>query len=300
MIKYKPTYIVSLSGEQIGYTNNKKALEEKINNDILGYTAKNVDTVTLDEKPNYELKLVDRMQDTNEEEILVALQKNMKITYKYYEIALNNDVIDSVDTLEDAESLVNSLKEENPNKELGLTIQDKCTENIEEIKTDSVEVAKASVNEKITELNKKTTVITSGDIVNNTKDETVNGIKLAVRPVSGTISSRYGVSSRIRSSNHTGLDIACSSGTPIRVTASGTVTFAQYNGSYGNLVKVSHGNGVETWYAHCSKICTSVGQTVDAGDVIALVGSTGNSTGSHLHFEVRINGTHVNPQNYIY
>lgn len=300
MIKYKPTYIVSFSGEQIGYTNNKKALEEKINNDILGYTAKNVDTVTLEEKPNYELKLVDRTQDTNEEEILVALQKNMKITYKYYEIALNNDVIDSVDTLEDAESLVNSLKEENPNKELGLTIQEKCTENIEEIKTDSVEVAKASVNEKITELNKKTIVATSNDIVNNTKDGTVNGIKLAVRPVPGTISSRYGASSRIRSSSHTGLDIACSKGTPIKVTADGTVTFAQYNGSYGKLVKVSHGNGVETWYAHCSQICTSVGQTVEAGDVIALVGSTGNSTGAHLHFEVRVNGNHVNPQNYIY
>ena len=84
------------------------------------------------------------------------------------------------------------------------------------------------------------------------------------------------------------------------MTASGTVTFAKYNGSYGNLVKVNHGNGVETWYAHCSKICTSVGENVNAGDIIALVGSTGNSTGAHLHFEIRINGTHINPQKYIY
>ena len=119
-------------------------------------------------------------------------------------------------------------------------------------------------------------------------------------PVSGTISSRYGVSSRIRVSTHTGLDIACPTGTPIKVTAEGTVTFAEYNGSYGNLIKVDHGNGVETWYAHCSKLIAKVGQTVKAGDIIALVGSTGNSTGSHLHLEVRINGTHVNPQNYIY
>mgnify|MGYP004503204233 FL=1 len=300
IIKYKPTYIVSISGEEVGYIQNKEVLEETIKKDILGYTAKNVDTVTLENMPKYELKLVNRTQNTNEEEILVALQKNIKITYKYYEIALNNEVINSVDTLEEAEELVNSLKEEN--KDLELTIAQKCTENAEEIKTTSVEVAKTDINNKIT-LNKNNANSNkneSNGIVSNTKNGEVNGIKLAVKPVTGTISSRYGVSSRIRSSNHTGLDIACSSGTPIRVTASGTVTFAKYNGSYGNLVKVNHGNGVETWYAHCSKICTSVGENVNAGDIIALVGSTGNSTGAHLHFEIRINGTHINPQKYIY
>ena len=128
----------------------------------------------------------------------------------------------------------------------------------------------------------------------------INGIKLAAVPVSGTISSRYGVSSRIRKSTHTGLDIAASSGTPIKVVADGTVTGASYNGSYGNLVKVDHGNGVETWYAHTSKMYVSVGQKVTAGEVIAAVGSTGNSTGAHLHLEIRINGNHVNPQQYLY
>ena len=69
---------------------------------------------------------------------------------------------------------------------------------------------------------------------------------------------------------------------------------------YGNLVIISHGNGVETYYGHCSSITTSVGKSVTAGDVIAKVGSTGNSTGSHLHLEIRINGTAVNPQKYLY
>lgn len=128
----------------------------------------------------------------------------------------------------------------------------------------------------------------------------VNGIKLANLPVTGTITSRYGVSSRIRSSDHTGLDIAAKKGTPIQVVSDGVVTFAKYNGSYGYLVKVDHGNGVETWYAHTSKMYVSAGETVKAGDVIALVGSTGNSTGPHLHFEIRINGEHVNPQKYLY
>ena len=79
------------------------------------------------------------------------------------------------------------------------------------------------------------------------------------------------------------------------------VTYAQYNsGGYGNLVKISHGNGVETYYGHCSKLYVKVGQTVKAGDTIAAVGSTGNSTGNHLHFEIRLNDKQVNPQNYLY
>ena len=107
-------------------------------------------------------------------------------------------------------------------------------------------------------------------------------------------------SQELRSSTHTGLDIAASTGTPIKVIADGTVTSAQYTGSYGYLVKVEHGNGVESWYAHTSKMYVKAGDEVKAGDVIAAVGSTGNSTGPHLHLEIRINGQHVNPQKYIY
>jgi len=123
----------------------------------------------------------------------------------------------------------------------------------------------------------------------------VNGIKLAYVPVTGTITSRYGVSSRIRSSNHTGLDIATASGKPIKVAASGTVTYADYKGSYGNVVKVDHGNGLETWYAHTSKMYVTEGQHVEAGEVIAAVGSTGNSTGPHLHLGVRVDNKYIDP-----
>ena len=82
--------------------------------------------------------------------------------------------------------------------------------------------------------------------------------------------------------------------------ADGTVSFSGIKGSYGNLIIVDHGNGVETWYGHCSKLYAKVGDAVTAGDVIEAVGSTGNSTGPHLHFEIRINGECVNPQNYVY
>ena len=219
----------------------------------------------------------------------------MIITYKYYEIALNNETIESVNTIEEAEELVNDIKVNNTEKELDLSIKEKYTQNVEEVKTTEIEVAKTSIQGKIEEIIQKQK---EQERINNLPD--VNGIKLAVKPISGIITSRYGVSSSLRKSTHTGLDIAAKTGTPIKVVADGTVTSASYSGSYGNLVKVDHGNGVETWYAHNSKMYVKAGQKVTAGDTIAAVGSTGNSTGPHLHLEIRINGVHVNPQNYLY
>jgi murein DD-endopeptidase MepM/ murein hydrolase activator NlpD len=90
-------------------------------------------------------------------------------------------------------------------------------------------------------------------------------------------------------------------GTPVAAAAGGTVTYARYNsGGYGNLVIIDHGNGIQTYYAHNSKLYVSEGQTVSQGELISAMGSTGMSTGSHLHWEVRINGVAQNPQNYLY
>lgn len=98
---------------------------------------------------------------------------------------------------------------------------------------------------------------------------------------------------------HKGVDLTAPCGTAIMAAASGTVVMASYNGSYGNCVIIDHGNGVETLYAHASRLCVNVGDRVSAGDVVALVGTTGRSTGYHLHFEVHIGSERVNPQPYI-
>lgn len=299
LIKYKPMYKVSVSGKELGYVQNKKAVEEIVRENIIEKAEKNVDTITIHTNPEYELKFVDRTIETKEEEIVATVEQDVDITYKYYEIALNNEAIDSVNTIEEAEELVNQVKEENQEQDLDLSIIEKYTENEEEIETTELEVAKNDIQTKVTQKLEEIEKQKEEEERINSMPE-INGIKLAYVPVSGTISSRYGVSSRIRKSNHTGLDIATPTGTPIKVVATGTVTCASYNGAYGNLVKVDHGNGLETWYAHTSKMYVSVGQEVEAGEVIAAVGSTGNSTGAHLHLEIRINGEHVNPQNYLY
>jgi murein DD-endopeptidase MepM/ murein hydrolase activator NlpD len=94
---------------------------------------------------------------------------------------------------------------------------------------------------------------------------------------------------------HTGVDIGAGYGSSIRAAADGEVIFAGHKGGYGNCVIVDHGGGVATLYAHCSSMLVSDGQEVKQGQTIARVGSTGMATGPHLHFEVRRNGTPVNP-----
>lgn len=113
------------------------------------------------------------------------------------------------------------------------------------------------------------------------------------------ISSHFGERSSRRSSYHTGTDFAASAGTKIYAWKSGTITMANWNGPYGNMVAIDHGNGVVTRYAHMSGYAVSNGQYVEQGQVIGYVGSTGNSTGPHAHIELMLNGNFVNFENYI-
>ncbi len=101
------------------------------------------------------------------------------------------------------------------------------------------------------------------------------------------------------STYHRGRDYAAPSGTPIYASAAGTVITASYNGVRGNYVVIDHGNGLQTWYQHASRLYVSAGQKVSRGQNIAAVGTTGVSTGAHLHYEVHVNGTAVDPRKYL-
>ncbi len=115
-------------------------------------------------------------------------------------------------------------------------------------------------------------------------------------PTSGPLTSRFGYRwGRL----HAGIDLAPGYGSTIRAADGGVVTMAGWYGGYGNAVIVSHGDGISTLYGHMSRIATSQGASVGKGTVIGYVGSTGHSTGPHLHFEVRVNGTAQNPLNYL-
>ena len=118
----------------------------------------------------------------------------------------------------------------------------------------------------------------------------------------GYISSGFGYRTQPiagASTNHKGIDFAAATGTPIYAAAAGTVISAGYAGKAGNLLVVSHGNGLLTYYMHCNAIYVSAGQKVSRGQNVAAVGTTGNSTGPHLHFGVIVNGSYVNPLGYV-
>ena len=125
-----------------------------------------------------------------------------------------------------------------------------------------------------------------------------SNLKPTGMPVQGYISSYFGVRPDPfdgHCARHTGIDIATPLGTPVHAVAEGMVTFAGVRSGYGNVVEIDHGNGYMTRYAHNSKLVAHPGQHVQVGDVIADAGSTGRSTGSHVHFEVWYNGRVVNP-----
>ena len=113
------------------------------------------------------------------------------------------------------------------------------------------------------------------------------------------VSSSYGMRNHPvlrKRARHNGIDLAAASGTPIYATADGVVERANYFGSYGNYIQIGHGNAIETRFAHLSRIVVKDGAQVRKGDLIGFVGSTGRSTGPHLHYEVRIDGNPVDPR----
>ena len=144
-----------------------------------------------------------------------------------------------------------------------------------------------------------------GELMTPDGTRTLTGTLQWPLPVAGTITSQFGhrvdpITGEV--SSHTGTDIACAEGTPILAAADGVVTVANgldsWGGSYGYYIQVNHGGGLETLYAHCSSICVTTGQQVQAGQVVGYVGHTGRATGSHLHLEVHVNGSRTDAMSY--
>ena len=290
-IKFRPAYSVSLNGEDLGYVGDEEKFKNEVNENILTPSETNVAFVELD-NVEYTFSLVSR-SEVNEDEVMLALEQSAQNVYRVYEVAdLNNEETKVyVNTMEEAEEIVSTLKEQYGEIELDLVINQIYLDNADEVNEETIKLAKQELTNSLQEELEEKQEIDS---------RTVNGIYLAVVPVTGRITSRFGAVESIRDHTHKGIDIAATRGTPILATASGKVSFAGWSSGYGYLVKIDHGNGVETYYGHCSKLYVSAGDTVEAGEQIAAVGSTGNSTGNHLHFEIRLDGKQVNPQTYVY
>ena len=311
-IKYKPAYTVTLAGEYLGVVEDKEIVDNRIDK-FLNDSTGNVAYREITAMPEYEFKLMSRGIQTEEATVVAAVENTVTTTYRYYAVTVDGETKGILNTEQEANEIINNVKsglEEGVSLDIGMvevytteknssnsvevsnTLNSIKLAKVEEYKKEQEEKAKEEAKQKML-AKAKSSVPTSG------VSGSIQGMSLVI-PVNGTVTSRFGTVSSVRSSAHTGLDISTSKGTGIRAVANGTVIFASYKGSYGNLIIIDHGNGVQSYYAHCNAIYVSVGQSVSTDTVIGAVGSTGNSTGPHLHLELRVNGVPVNPQNYLY
>ena len=284
-------YSVTLNGEFIGYTEDKGKIQSRINEYRKSGDNQTIAFVEIETLPEYKMCLLKKGVTSNDEEIFDKVASTGIPYYKYYAILDNNEEKYYVETYEEAETILASLKEKNSLNKDNISYLLKYETELKEFT--GTETAVANLYQKTPAVKKNNKVVTAKKV---DYANTTIGIAL-MEPISGTITSRFGSRSR---GIHTGLDIATSTGTPIKAAASGVVTYSGYKGSYGYMVVINHANNVQTYYAHCSRLYVSAGDEVNQGSVIAAVGNTGNSTGPHLHLEVRVNGVAKNPQNYVY
>lgn len=301
---FKPIYAVTINGEAVGYSSDKSKLQARINKYIEsgeGGENSNIAFVQVDSMPEYKMCLLKRNIVTNDDEIFEKIKESGVVYYKYYAIMEGEEEKAYVSDFTQAEEIVTKLKEKDSNNIDKIAILEMYDVQLKEFAEVEATVAALYQQKVVVPVVKKKTVSTGkvNTSTNISNKKVALNINL-IRPISGTITSRFGAVSSRRVSKHTGLDIAAATGTKIKAAAGGTVTFSGYKGSFGYMVVINHGNGVETYYAHCSKLYVSAGKQVNQGDIIAAVGNTGNSTGPHLHLEVRVNGVAYNPQNYVY
>ena len=260
---FKPIYGVTLNGEQIGYSKDKSKLQAKINKYMeSGDGQSNVAFVQMEAMPEYKMCLLKRNIVTNDDEIFETVKKQGITYYNYYAISIGEEIKAYVSDFASAEEIVNQLKEKESTNADEIVITEMYETNLEEFS--DVETVVADLYVKKVELPK---VAKNSGKVNTSANLSYQSIGIGlnlIRPISGT------------------------------------VTFSGTKRAYGKMIVISHGNGIETYYGHCSKLYVEVGDKVSQGETIAAVGSTGNSTGPHLHLEIRVNGVAYNPQNYVY
>lgn len=328
-VKYKPLYKVTLDGKVIGYVEDKDRMQEKIDkfaNNLEG----NITSIKVEVMPAYELELVSNVKEseTKEQEVLALIEENAEIKCRTYAIKLDGNEKACVNSMEEAEAIVSEIKANVVEPiELNLEIEEQ-ERNKKEITETTIDIAKVELNKDVdvkvqayeaeqeairkaeeearkAEKARRARAAQVSARNNVARSSSTAGASIPatgaafMRPVSGgMVTSPFGYRT---SGFHKGVDIATSTGTPIYASAEGTVIFSGWNSTgYGNLVIVDHGNGYQTYYAHCSQLYVSYGQYVSQGQNIAAVGSTGNSTGPHVHFQVMYYGAVQNPQNYIW
>lgn len=304
-IRYRPVYKVSINNVESGYITSKNAMEKAINDYILHGDAENVSYVIMNATVDYEMLLVKKDIEMNEDKILTAIKDRCDVYYKVYAINVDDEEKCIVENIEEAEKIKSEIDEKQKKftNQAEVEIIEKNVLSYESMS--DIEVAIADIIAPLQEENDniikiRTQLASSKTVSKEVLQELKENMKELnfIKPVEGgVITSRYGWRS---TGYHYGLDIGAKTGTPIYACESGIVTYSEWCGNYGYLIKVQHPGGYETYYAHCSKLVSEVGDEVNQGDLIAYVGSTGRSSGPHVHLEVRYEGNTLDPEIFVY
>ena len=267
----------------MGLVNDKDKFEKDIK-DTLEDVHEPVVSATLAEKPRYSLRLVDKEDiDVDDDYVFAKIEEKIEKKYRYYNLKEDDKLLAKVSTKEEKDKLIEA-------KQIAFS----TAENIENDKKEKD--AKTKIEKRNTNIIKN---IRKGGTVSTSSSSNASAMLGSLsfrRPLnSSRISAGY-----LGYPGHRGIDFPSPQGTPVMAAEAGTVTTVLYsNKSYGNRVIIDHGNGISTLYGHNSTISVSLGQRVSKGQTIAGVGSTGRSTGNHVHFEIRINGKPINPTSYV-
>lgn len=263
-----------------------------------GNDGNNIAFVDIENLPEYSFCLRKRGSKVDNEEIFNKIISTGVTYYKYFAIMVNSEEKYYVSTFQECENIIAQLKEKDSDNIDKISYVVKYENSLQNFTAIDTVVSELYVEKPKKPSYSSSTVagaVATGANLSYAKIDL--GVSF-INPAPGIITSRFGVLSSRRSSYHTGLDVGSPMGTPIAAAAAGTVAFSGRKASLGNLITIDHGNGVVTYYAHCNSLYKSVGEYVNQGDIIASVGSTGNSTGPHLHIEVRVNGVAYNPMDY--
>ena len=309
--KFKFVYMVEMGGVELGLVNDKDKFEKDVK-DTLENLEEPVVSAKLQENPKYSLRLVDKDDiDVDDNYVFAKVEEKIEKTYRYYNIKEDDKLLAKVSTKEEKDNLLKELEEAKQVKDL--KVEEEQTKEYYIISYEEAkQLASTNVdnieNEKRSKLEKEKIEKRNTNIVKNIRrGGTVSASSSSnASAMLGSLSFRRPLnSSRVSAGylgypGHRGIDFPSPQGTPVMAAESGTVTTVMYsNKSYGNRVIIDHGNGISTLYGHNSTIGVSLGQKVSKGQTIAGVGSTGNSTGNHVHFEIRINGKPINPTSYV-
>lgn len=267
---------------------DKKALEDK----KASLVDKKKALETIAEELEEEKAALDRLESKKKEEVE---KYNASIANAQSEIADTNSELEKQEQIIEAELLRIAQEQMRREEEERKRKKEEERKRQEALKAQQAQQAQQNNTDDSSADNAET------DTENDNKTGNSGGFIWPLA-VGGKVTSEFGKRNSPTagaSSNHQGIDISAPSGTAIYAAQAGTVVTASYSSGAGNYVMISHGNGVFTVYMHASSLCVSKGDTVKQGQVIAKVGSTGIATGAHLHFGVSVNGTYVNPRNYI-